>query len=93
MGQEDWSEAIKVYSKLLNSVRNESRNNHYNEIGCLHALAVANYELKKWQEVIELAGEALAIDISQTVAERKKKDIDHLKKLRSKALRNMNNSG
>jgi len=86
MKQKNWSEAIKTYETLLTSIRNEARNNHYNEIGCLHALAVAHSELGDWLKVLDLADEALSVNLSPDVAERKKKDLEHLKKLRRQTL-------
>ena len=86
MKQRNWNEAIKIYETLLVSLRSEARNNHYNEIGCLHALAVAHGKLGDWRRVRKLTDEALAIDLSSGVAERKKKDLDRLKKLRRQAL-------
>ena len=93
MGQKNWKKAIETYHKILESVRSESRNNHYNEVGCLHSLAVANAELSNWKRVVELANEAFAVDLSLEVAERKEKDIKHLRKLRKQASRNLKNNG
>jgi len=81
MEAEKWADATRTYQKLLCSVRNETRNNRYNEIGCLHALTKANAELGNWREVIRLSGEALKIELSIEVAKRKAKDLERLKAL------------
>ncbi|NQT34940.1 tetratricopeptide repeat protein [bacterium] len=87
MGLKRWDEAIETYKKILTSVRQESRNNRYNEISCLHAMTTANAELNNWQEVVRLAGEALALEISVQVADRKSKDLKRLKKLHRRGLK------
>jgi len=85
--KKQWQEAIDVYSTLLASVRSEQRNNHYNEIGCLHSIVRANIELKNWSDVINFTNEALAIPLSEEVVKRKKADIRKLKQMRKKALK------
>ncbi len=82
-----WSDAVDTYRRILSSVRSESRNNRYNEIGCLHALARAHAGLGDWAAVVRLADEALGIQLTRVVAERKANDIKRLKKLREEGLK------
>lgn len=75
-----WNEAINTYEKLLNSVIQEKRNNRFNEIGCLHSIIKAHFNLGQWKQVIQRSHQALAIDCSETVADRKSRDIRRIKK-------------
>ncbi len=86
MGLKRWDEAIETYKKILISVRRESRNNKYNEISCLHAMATAYTELNNWHEVVRLADKALTMKIDSKVADRKSKDLKRLKKLHRRGL-------
>ncbi len=81
-----WEEVISVYAKLLNSVQNERRNNYFNEVGCLHSLAQANFELQNWNRVIVLTDSALKLRLNNNVAKRKKADLSRMKKMKAKAL-------
>jgi tetratricopeptide (TPR) repeat protein len=83
--RKEWDKAIIAYKQLLVSVRSESRNNHFNEIGILHSLVLSNFKLEQWNEVVTLADEAFNIDASPAVAERKEKDFHNLTKMRHKA--------
>ena len=87
IGLKRWDEAIETYRRILTSVRQESRNNRYNEISCLHAMTTANAELNNWHEVVRLSGEALTLNIDSKVTARKLKDLKRLKKLHRKGLR------
>ena len=82
MKAQRWEEATATYGQLLVKVRGESRNNHFNEVGCLHALARAYSELGSWREVLRVCDEALALKLNPEVARRKSDDITHLKRLR-----------
>ncbi len=82
----NWSDAVETYETLLSSVRSENRNNHYNEVGCLHSLVKAHAELGNWREVVTLSDEALRLELSPEVADRKAKDIKRLKKMRKEGL-------
>ncbi len=82
MKSERWSEAILTYTALLNSVRKLSRNNHYNEISCLHSLAQASSHIHDWQSVVTYAEEALDLKIDPEIASKKEDDIKRLKFLR-----------
>lgn len=88
-----WQEAKSVFEILLISVRKEERNNHYNEIDCLHRLAVVNSSLHDWDEVIRLADKARAIQLSEFVLKKKKDDIAHLKQMREKAKAKVDQKG
>jgi tetratricopeptide (TPR) repeat protein len=76
-----WEEAITLLKPMYLLVTNEKRNNHYNEIDCLHKLAVAYFALEKWDEVKRAAETASKLKFSKSVADRKKNDIRHLQKL------------
>jgi len=82
-----WSDAIVTYSKLLESIRKEKRNNGYNEISCLNALAIAHFELGEWQIVISLVDEACGLSVSDDVSKSKSEDINHLRILKKDALK------
>ncbi len=82
MKSQRWNEAVVTYTALLNSVRRLPRNNHYNEIGCLHSLAQASSHIGNWQDVAKYADEALALNLDRYVATKKKEDIKRLKILR-----------
>ena len=83
--QGKWLESIDIYQQLLTSIRRNKRNNHFNEIGCLHSLAKAYHELGMWSEVITTSQEALNIQLDQTTAKRKKKDLSRLRKMLKEA--------
>ncbi|MDP8240493.1 MAG: hypothetical protein P9X24_15485 [Candidatus Hatepunaea meridiana] len=85
MKSEKWEESMPVLRSLLKSVRNEKRNNHYNEIDCLHKLAEASYALEKWDDVVEMVDIATKIQLSEIVAKRKRSDIKHMKEFRKLA--------
>lgn len=91
---EKWNDVIDTYSILLNSVRNNNRNNHYNEIGCLYSIALAYHHLADWQNVVRVADEALSLKIDAKVAESKSDDLKRLQKLRLESRKNLgiNNS-
>jgi len=76
-----WEEAISLLHPMYSSVINKERNNHFNEIDCLHKLAVAYFELEKWEDVDEIVVIASKIQFSKSVAKRKKNDIKHLQEL------------
>jgi hypothetical protein len=78
-----WSDAAGVYQTLLGLIRRESRNNHFNEIGCLYALAKCNVRLGHWREAGDLAQEGLSLLASPDVARRKARDLDGLKRILS----------
>ncbi|MCF7810993.1 hypothetical protein K9N50_08385 [bacterium] len=84
---EHWSDALVTYQTLLESVRNNERNNGYLEIGCLNALAKAHYELGDWSEVVSLADEACELNVSEDVLSRKSEDINNLRILKQEALK------
>ncbi|NQU06359.1 MAG: tetratricopeptide repeat protein [Calditrichaeota bacterium] len=86
---EHWTDAIETYKTLLESIRKDKRNNRYNEIGCLHALAKANTALGEWQCVIKSADEAFKLKVSDDVARRKSKDFKRLKELKKDALKRL----
>jgi len=81
-----WADAATSYQRILESVRGLPRNNHYNEIGCLHSIAIAYSELGKWAEVVQTADQALNLTLSPDIAKRKIKDLDHLKQLKIEAI-------
>ena len=87
-----WEEVIVAYTQLLNSVTSEQRNNHFNQLGCLHSLAQANTELQNWTLVVEIADRAFALELSKNVAKRKKADLSRLKKMKAKAIANLDNN-
>ncbi len=86
---EHWTDAIVTYKTLLGSIREDKRNNRYNEIGCLHALAKANTALGEWQCVITSADEAFELKVSDDVAGRKSKDFKRLKEMKEEALKRL----
>ncbi len=92
MDLERWKEAIDVYTEILQSVRTCKPNNHFNEIGCLHSIAKASAGLGLWKQVVETADEALHIPISDEIAERKEKDLDHLEDLRRQGIKELEKS-
>ena len=81
-----WEEAAGIYAGLLQLIRSESRNNRYNELGCLHAIARCHLELGRWHKVIETADEALTLELAPDVARRKSDDIKQLGRYRRQAL-------
>ena len=85
----NWGDAVETYQTLLSSVRRESRNNRYNEVGCLHSLVKAHVELGNWREVVALSDEALKLELTLEVAARKAKDIKRLNKLRREGLKKL----
>ncbi len=87
MKAEKWEEAAQTYEQLLTSIRRESRNNHYNEVGCLHALARGYAEMGRWQMVVRFSGEALDLKLDPGVARSKSSDISRLKLLRKRGLK------
>ncbi len=87
--RENWDEVIVTYGKILKSVRTESRNNHYNEIGCLHSIGKAYYNLENWESVIKIADTAKSIDISPDISKRKKADLKRLSKMKQKAVEHL----
>ena len=82
---ERWQEAIPVFTSLLESVRSESRNNHYNEVTCLYFLAQAYTDARDWSKVIESADEALNLLLSNKVKAQKKKELKQLRRMREDA--------
>ncbi|MFC2149923.1 tetratricopeptide repeat protein [Calditrichota bacterium] len=90
---EQWEPAIYTYSRILDSVRTEERNNHYNELGCLHSIALAQSELEDWRAVELTANEALSIGLSDEVKDRKSKDLKHLKEFLKQARKKIKEDG
>jgi tetratricopeptide (TPR) repeat protein len=84
-----WPEAIVTYRALLTSLRRVANNNHYNEIGCLRALAFASSKLNDWQMTLEYADQALALESPTTLRDRTIKNLKHLKELRQEALKRL----
>jgi len=84
-----WDESLIYYLRLLESVRSQPRNNHHNEIGCLHSIAIAYSGLGEWENVAKTADVAFALKLRPEVAKRKSDDLDHLKQLKSEALKNL----
>ncbi len=76
-----WSEAVPVYEYLLSSVRSESRNNHFNEIDCLHKLTVIHTELHDWVKVIEYGSQVDELELSDDVRKRKRKNLKEIREL------------
>ena len=85
-----WEEALAVYTELLESVRGEERNNHYNEIGCLHSIALAHSELGNWSDVVRISDAAVEITLSREVSKKKRDDVKKLTEMRKKALKQIN---
>jgi tetratricopeptide (TPR) repeat protein len=77
-----WRDAIDTYTHLLSSIRGCERNNHYNEVGCLHSLARAHAELNEWREAVKIADEALSLPLDPDIAKAKSPDIKRLRDLR-----------
>lgn len=80
-----YEESISAYQKLLGMVRVEKRNNHYNEIICLHALADANLKLENYTEVIRITNEARQLNVCDEVAREKEKEIKRIHKMHEQA--------
>ena len=83
---EQWEKAAEVYSKLLELVRNGERNNHFNEIGCLHSLALCYENLADYENVLSTTEDALELQLTKSVKKRKSKDLKNLKSIRKHAL-------
>lgn len=82
-----WNDALVTYSRILESVRNSPRNNHYNEVGCLHSMARASAQLGNWKEVIHVCDEALSLRLDPAVARRKSADLRRLRDFRKEGLK------
>jgi len=78
-----WSDAAFTYETLLSLIQNDSRNNYYNEIGCLHSLAICYQKSGLTQEANAAAERALTLRPSAEIAKRKTKDINDLKRLKA----------
>lgn len=85
-----WDKAVQIYQNLLLSIRNENRNNHHNELSCLHSIAQCLYELKRWQNLIAVCEEALGLELERYTQIRKKEDIQRLNQLKKVALKKIN---
>ncbi len=88
----EWADAIVTYQQLLAMIKSQTRNNHYNEIGILHSLALSNYNLERWEEVVKYADEAFAIEAKPEIVDRKKKDFQNLTRMRRKAQKMIENN-
>ena len=80
-----WSEAAAVYRELLASVRAQARNNHFNEVGCLHALARCYSELSDWENALAVTEEALSLSLTPEIADRKAADLKRLREIHTQA--------
>lgn len=87
----EWEKAIDTYQQLLEMVKNQSRNNHYNEIGILHSLALSSFNLERWEDVVKYADEAFAVEASPEIKDRKKKDFQNLTRMRRNAQKMIEN--
>ena len=87
IGLERWSDAAPVYGELLASLRAEPRNNYFNEIGCLHALARCYVNLQDWESALKVSGEALALSPAPDIAQRKADDLKRLRQSKAQALK------
>lgn len=88
---ERWDEALETYQRLLVNLRALNRNNHYNEVGCLHAIAQIAAQKEDWELVYQVASEALQLKLSPELVQAKKKDLKNLKTLKEKAERELRN--
>lgn len=76
-----YEESIKLYEKLLNSVRQAPLNNHFNEIGILVKLAMNYAKLRQFEIAYDYCQEGLNIPISKDMRERKAESLKSLKKM------------
>ncbi len=86
MKTERYKDAIPVYLRLKQAIKNQERNNRYNDISCLHALVKANFQAGNFRKTMELAAQAKEFNLSEYVYSKKKENLKEIKEYERKAL-------
>jgi len=86
---QQWQKAIAPFTYILAQNRADSRNNHLNELSCLHYLIQAYEGLENWEKIIELSDEAFKLKLNKYVFSRMEDDLDNIRRIRKIARRNL----
>lgn len=64
-----FNKALEYYQIILNSIRQEPFNNHYNEIICYYKIAHCHFHLEQYDSALAVCTDIFKIDISSEVSE------------------------
>ncbi len=71
-------EAIETYTELIRASRSDRRNNHFDEIEALNAIAKTFITLGHWNDAYRLSQEALFLELAVDVQRRQAKPLKNL---------------
>jgi len=86
----NYRKAIEAYQRILDSLKGESYNNHYNELICRLKIAQSYFQLGDYKRSLEECERILNLDLKGEIKKKAGKKIKEAKKLRALCLKRLN---